>query len=269
MAINNKMTIKPTRLYCQTNLRHGEINIGDILPVRINGYSIAKGMVYCSISHHVNDCFIRMENYIFQKLLHATQNEILLNEIDNIVVAKVVAKNNDGSVELDQKMLIEDTKRYLSENIGNVITATVEHIKPYGAFLDMGNGVRTLLHISEFSESKCVIINKLCSVGETITVKLMDFNPKTNRFSVSRRQLCEKENLERGDIKLVRILQPVDEHGVFVEYNPATVGIMNIEHKNLNGLYGRYAMCYIKKNTKLGFRGRCVIMVNKPIPEEF
>ncbi len=74
----------------------------------------------------------------------------------------------------------------------------------------------------------------------------------------------EREILECHSIQRLRVLEHVNEGGVFVEYNPATAGIMDISAAfNYNVKYGDYVMAYIKNNTKKGFKSRFISKIEE------
>ncbi len=265
---NRGMAIMPESLYKRRKLRLRDIREGDIIPVTVIDYCWDEGKIYCEISDRVKRAFIREENFEFPTLPtdfeEADTPPTITAHIGRQVVAKVVAKNNNGFVELDRKSVMENTISYLShralEGVGNVVTATIDSIRSYGAFVDIGNGVESLLHISEFSVCHYDHLSSLFKIGEQIEVKLLDFDENTNRFKVSRKQAYERAILPRSSIQRVRVLMSLPG-GAFVEYNPATSGIMDI--KGAQNLFGKYAMCYIKCNKPKGFKANFVSSAKK------
>ena len=57
--------------------------------------------------------------------------------------------------------------------VGDVFTGTVKNIESYGAFIDLGNGVEGLLHISEVEHNRIVKIDKVLKIGDTLEVKII------------------------------------------------------------------------------------------------
>ncbi len=51
----------------------------------------------------------------------------------------------------------------LGVQIGDVVDGTVMSVKPYGAFVDIGNGVSGLLHISQISHDRIANVDKVGS----------------------------------------------------------------------------------------------------------
>lgn len=256
MTTNEKgMVIKPESLYIRENLKAKDIKEGDIIPITVTEFDYEGSRVCCEISSHVRKAFIRVENFSYPELHEFSKTNIphiISNHIGKQVVAKVVTKGRNGDYELDRKVVMKDTINYLSDNLGTVVVATIDAIRAYGAFIDIGNGVESLLHLSEFSEFRYQELANLFKIGDQIEVRLLSFNPDTSRFDVSRKHVYQREILPCNSVQLVRILEQLGKELVFVEYNPKTIGIMDFS--NAENFYGKYALCRIKKNTWKGFK---------------
>lgn len=57
--------------------------------------------------------------------------------------------------------------------VGQTFEGTVKNIEKYGAFVELGNGVEGLLHISEVEHNRISDVNKVLKVGETVNVKII------------------------------------------------------------------------------------------------
>ncbi len=77
--------------------------------------------------------------------------------------------------------------------VGDTITVTVSNFESYGAFVDLGNDIEGLLHISEISWNKNVKNPKeLLTLGEEINVEVIELNVDAKRLRVSLKNLQEK-----------------------------------------------------------------------------
>ena len=56
--------------------------------------------------------------------------------------------------------------------IGDVAEGTIQSIKPYGAFVDLGNGLSGLLHISQISFDRITNVGSILSEGDKLKVCL-------------------------------------------------------------------------------------------------
>ncbi len=77
--------------------------------------------------------------------------------------------------------------------VGDTITVTVSNFESYGAFVDLGNDIEGLLHISEISWNKNLKNPKdLLTLGEEINVEVIELNVEQKRLRVSLKNLQEK-----------------------------------------------------------------------------
>jgi polyribonucleotide nucleotidyltransferase len=76
---------------------------------------------------------------------------------------------------------------------GEIYTGKVRSIMPYGAFVEFLPGKDGLLHISEIDWKRLETVEESgLQEGDTIEVKLVDVDPKTGKFKLSRKALLPK-----------------------------------------------------------------------------
>ena len=83
---------------------------------------------------------------------------------------------------LEQKERREEL--YTTLEIGQKIEGKVSRITDFGAFIDLG-GVDGLVHISELAWRRVRKVSDVLSVGEDVTVTVIDVNPEKNKISLS------------------------------------------------------------------------------------
>jgi small subunit ribosomal protein S1 len=77
--------------------------------------------------------------------------------------------------------------------VGDTITVTVSNFESYGAFVDLGNDIEGLLHISEISWDKNVKNPKdYLEMGQEINVEVIDLDCDKRRLRVSLKALQQK-----------------------------------------------------------------------------
>lgn len=117
-------------------------------------------------------------------------------EIETIVIT---ASKDDRRLILSGKEVeLEAANKKRERNMANltrgfVTTGTVEKIMPYGAFVNIGEGLSGLLHISQISEKRIKSPNEVIKEGETITVKILDV--KDGKISLSMKAVIEKQDV--------------------------------------------------------------------------
>ena len=77
--------------------------------------------------------------------------------------------------------------------VGIVTTGTVEKITTYGAFVNIGEGLSGLLHISQICDKRIKSPSEVIKEGETVTVKVLDL--KDGKISLSMKAVEEKEDV--------------------------------------------------------------------------
>ncbi len=88
---------------------------------------------------------------------------------------------------LRKKAREERKARISNVEVGLVTEGTVESIKPYGAFIDLGNGLSGLVHVSQISEKRIKDPSVVLSVGDKVKVKVIAI--KEGKLSLSMKAL--------------------------------------------------------------------------------
>lgn len=117
------------------------------------------------------------------------------NEGDTVTVVVLSYDKTKQHLSLSIKAALsnpwEDIKDQLE--VGDTITVTVSNFESYGAFVDLGNDIEGLLHISELSWNKNLKNPKeLLNIGDEINVEVIELNVEQKRLRVSLKNLQEK-----------------------------------------------------------------------------
>ncbi len=76
--------------------------------------------------------------------------------------------------------------------VGDVVTGKVTGIQPYGAFVSLDEQTQGLVHISEITYGFVKSISEFISVGDTVTVQVLEVEDPNKKISLSIRALREK-----------------------------------------------------------------------------
>jgi polyribonucleotide nucleotidyltransferase len=77
--------------------------------------------------------------------------------------------------------------------VGEVYSAKITSVMPYGCFVEFMPGREGLLHISEIDWKRLETVEEAgLKEGDTIDVKLLEINDKTGKFRLSRKVLMPK-----------------------------------------------------------------------------
>ncbi|HRP88716.1 MAG TPA: polyribonucleotide nucleotidyltransferase [Edaphocola sp.] len=125
---------------------------------------------------------------IIQEIQRTTGAEINIEEVGDKGIIKIFSNNGES---------LNAAKNWIKgivavPEIGEVYESKVKSIMPYGAFVEFMPGKQGLLHISEVSWKRLETLEGVLAEGESIKVKLLDVDPKTGKFRLSRKVLMEK-----------------------------------------------------------------------------
>lgn len=114
---------------------------------------------------------------------------------------------------------------------GDIIKARVTHMEPFGAFLDIGCGIISLLPIDAISVSRISHPSVRLAVGEVIDVVIRSVSD--DRVYVSRRELLgsweENAALFAAGQTVPGIIRSIESYGIFVELTPNLTGLAELK----------------------------------------
>ncbi len=126
---------------------------------------------------------------IIQGIQEKTGATISIEEIDGIGKVEISACNKatiDAAVRAIKAIVAVP-------EVGEVYEGKISSIMPYGAFVEFMPGKDGLLHISEIDWRRLETVEQAgLKEGDTITVKLVDIDPKTGKFKLSHKVLIPK-----------------------------------------------------------------------------
>ena len=126
---------------------------------------------------------------IIQGIQEETGAVITIEETNGVGVVQVSGGNKD----IIDAALGKIKGIVAIPEIGEVYEGTVRSIMPYGAFVEFMPGKDGLLHISEIDWKRLETVEESgMKEGDKVKVKLLEIDPKTGKFKLSRRVLLEK-----------------------------------------------------------------------------
>ena len=126
---------------------------------------------------------------IIQQMQEDTNTTITIDEVDGVGKVQVSAPNKNA---IDAALAKIKAIVAIPE-VGEVYEGTVRSIMPYGCFVEILPGKDGLLHISEIDWKRLETVEEAgIKEGDKIKVKLLEIDPKTGKYKLSRRVLLEK-----------------------------------------------------------------------------
>ena len=96
-------------------------------------------------------------------------------------------------ISLGLKQTTEDPWRTLVKKypVGAIVEGSVTKLVTFGAFVDLGEGIEGLVHISEMAKAHVDTPSQVCKVGDTMPVKVMEIDLDRRRISLSMKEAAE------------------------------------------------------------------------------
>lgn len=84
---------------------------------------------------------------------------------------------------------------------GTVMEGTVESLQPYGAFVDLKDGLSGLVHISQISQRRIKKPSEVLKVGDKVKVKVLNTNDGKISLSMKALEEIQVDEVEKVDVK--------------------------------------------------------------------
>ena len=131
--------------------------------------------------------------------------DVYLNK--EITVRVITADKENNKLVLSAREILREeqnnarAQKIAEVKVGSVLTGKVETIKDYGAFIDLGEGVSGLLHVSQISRERVKTPADVLQEGQEVTVKVTA--KKDGKISLSMKALEEeKKEAEEVHVKI-------------------------------------------------------------------
>ncbi|TAF78147.1 MAG: polyribonucleotide nucleotidyltransferase [Bacteroidetes bacterium] len=125
---------------------------------------------------------------IIQEMQKSTGATINIEEIDGKGKVTISSANGDAL-----EAAIARIKGIVSvPEVGETYDGVVKSVQTYGAFVEFMPGKDGLLHISEIKWERVEKMDGILEVGEKLKVKLVEVDPKTGKYRLSRKVLLPK-----------------------------------------------------------------------------
>lgn len=112
---------------------------------------------------------------------------------------------------------------------GQIIPATVTHLEPFGAFVDIGCGLPSMIGVERLSISRIGSAADRFTVGQDIYAVVTGLDRSNGRVLLSHRELLgtweENAALFRPGMTVIGTVRSVKDYGIFVELTPNLSGL--------------------------------------------
>ena len=181
----------------------GKLNIGDVVTgkvARITSFGAfidlggVDGLVHLTELSH--------ERNVSPKSVVTVGEEIEVKILD--------LNEEEGRVSLSLKATTPGPWDGVEQKLakGDVVEGTVKRLTDFGAFVEVLPGIDGLVHVSQISHKRIENPKEALTVGQEVTVKVLDVNADAERVSLSIKALEERPAQEEGEKQEKRQQRP-------------------------------------------------------------
>ncbi len=120
-------------------------------------------------------------------------------------VRVITADPNKNKLVLSAKAILKEAadkkkqEKIDSLTPGTVMEGTVESLQPYGAFIDLGDGISGLLHISQISEKRLKTPGEVLKEGQSVTVRIL--KAENGKLSLTMKAVHDSSENKDGGVQ--------------------------------------------------------------------
>jgi len=125
------------------------------------------------------------------------------------------------------------TKMLETLEIGDLLDGIVRSVRDFGAFVDIGNGVDGLVHVSQMSWDRVKNPTDVLEVGQKVRVAIKNVDRQTGKIGLSIRDTVESPWKNAGEKYHVGaavrgIVSRIAQFGAFVRLEPGVEGLVHV-----------------------------------------
>lgn len=179
------------------------------------------------------DGLLHISDISWGKINHPSE---ILETGQEVEVIVLDFNEKDERISLGYKQLTENPWESIEEKYqpGQKVNGKVVSLTDFGAFIELEKGVEGLAHISDLTWSrKPIHPKKVLTVGEEVTVTILDLNPSTKRISLGLKQITPhplellKQKLSPGS-RVTGTITSITDFGAFMEVEKGMEGLIHI-----------------------------------------
>lgn len=207
-----------------------QLEVGSHTKARVTGQN--QGGLTLKIGSH--EAFMPMSQVSVDRDLDVSS---LLGQT---VVCEVLEIDRSRNRVLLSRRRIEERERLeaLSAAVGALEPGTrvrgkVTRIEPFGAFVNIGNGVEGLVHVSQISRQRVDKVDEVLKVGQDVDAMVLELKDGGKRIALGMKQLepdpwDEVPHLLHVDGQVTGKVTRIADYGAFVEVLPGIEGLLHV-----------------------------------------
>lgn len=119
--------------------------------------------------------------------------------------------------------------------VGDRCSGIIKNIKPYGAFVELENGINGMIHIEDFSVARISSPSERVKIGQNVNLVVKSVDNERNRINFSYKENFGtwEENARKFSVGMntqgiVRETEK-NKNGIFIEITPNLVGMIEYQ----------------------------------------
>ena len=179
------------------------------------------------------DGLLHITDMAWKRVKHPSE---IVNVGDEITVKVLKFDRERSRVSLGLKQLGSDPWAEIAARfpIGSNIEGKVTNLTDYGCFVEIQEGVEGLVHVSEMDwTNKNIHPSKVVSVGDVVTVKVLEIDEERRRISLGLKQckpnpwLQFAESHSKGD-RVTGKIKSITDFGIFIGLEGGIDGLVHL-----------------------------------------
>ncbi len=230
--------------------RINPVQINDLRQAMHNGRILEGPVIRCDSFRNL---FISVGNHVgmipwSETSIGAKEGKIkdiaVISLVGKPVCFKVVAVNekaNPPLILLSRRLAQEEALAYIMEKKrpGDVIEAKITHLAQFGAFVDIGCGLTSMIGIENISVARIFHPSERFQVGQKIYAVISRIDRIDNRIYLTHKELLgtwlqNAEKFKSGDT-VTGIVRSIKPYGLFIELSPNLSGLSEASEEYITG----------------------------------
>lgn len=145
------------------------------------------------------DGLLHVSDMAYSRVKHPSE---IVQPGDEVEVQVLKIDRDHGKISLGLKQLKQSPWASVSNKypLGSLVNGKVVRLAPFGAFVQLEDGIDALIHISQLAERRIAKVEEVVKVGDMVSAKVVEVKPEEKRISLSIREAqsdaMSKENAE-------------------------------------------------------------------------
>lgn len=166
----------------------------------------------------------------------------IMSKVGKPICFRIIGRREDGLWILSRRILQQEAHAFFMKNLypGEVLCGVITHVEQFGAFVDIGCGVISMIGIENITVSRIRSAKERFYIGQKVYAVVMRTEPPTGRIYLTHKELLgtweENTALIRNGIAIEGIVRSVESYGIFVEIAPNLSGLAEMERETEIGM---------------------------------